>query len=205
MWSTALVQGDGAYLLHPGRRGPERESRWALHGFLLRSAGREDYHLYSASRTDPTASPGEMSRHLSGINSGMADADPALFHDSLSLIWSSRAPSNGKSWDLVEVSRPDPSTPFSATPIPLDSLNTGVCGALSLGVSGRHPYSLQQGGCRRARLSSMKHGGEVHPALDRLTTSYLSELQLGMAFAESTVRIAVPPRRAPRPRGTRPT
>jgi RNA polymerase sigma factor (sigma-70 family) len=38
----------------------------------------------------------------------------------------------------------------------------------------------------------MKHGGEVDPNTDRLTTSYLSALQLSMPFAGSTVRFAVP-------------
>jgi hypothetical protein len=97
----------------------------------------EDDSLYSASRTDPLGDWGNV-QQLSGINSREADADPALFHDSLSLIWSSRGPSKGNSWDLVEVSRPDASTPFSsAAQIPLDSLNTDL--------SERYPWVSQDG------------------------------------------------------------
>jgi hypothetical protein len=104
----------------------------------LGSASRDNnnYRLYSASRTDLLGTWGNV-QDLSGINSGMEDNDPALFHDSRSLVWSSRSPSNGKSWDLVEVSRPDPTAPFSAAPIPLDSLNTAY--------SERYPWVSQDG------------------------------------------------------------
>jgi hypothetical protein len=90
------------------------------------SASRDDnnYRLYSASRADPLAFWGSI-QDLSGINSGREDNDPAVFHDLRALIWSSRDPSNGASWDLVEVSRPDLSTPFSsAARVTLDTLNT---------------------------------------------------------------------------------
>ncbi|HXN45572.1 MAG TPA: hypothetical protein VN893_02965 [Bryobacteraceae bacterium] len=117
-------------------RGPSVDPSGLFMIFCSAPQGTEDFSLYSASRTGPTKSWGNV-QALSGINSDMADADPALFHDSLSLIWSSRAPTNGKTWDLVEVSRPDPATPFSAAPIPLDSLNTGV--------SERYPWVSQDG------------------------------------------------------------
>jgi hypothetical protein len=90
------------------------------------SASRDDnnYRLYSASRTNPSAFWGNI-QDLSGINSGKEDNDPAVFHEMRSLIWSSRDPSNGASWDLVEVSRPDLSTLFSsAARVTLDTLNT---------------------------------------------------------------------------------
>jgi hypothetical protein len=106
--------------------------------FCAASRGSENFSLYSASRTDtdPLGAWGNV-QQLSGINSDRADADPALFHDSLSLIWSSRAPSNGRSWDLVEVSRPDPVTPFSAVSTTLGSLNTNL--------SDRHAWVSQDG------------------------------------------------------------
>ena len=89
------------------------------------SASRDDnnYRLCSASR-DSLGFWGTV-QDLSGINSGKEDNDPAVFHDVRALIWSSRDPSNGASWDLVEVSRPDLSTPFSsAARVTLDTLNT---------------------------------------------------------------------------------
>ncbi len=79
--------------------------------------------LYSASRTDPLGAWGNVEA-LSGINSTIQDEDPALFNESLSLVWSSRGPSNGKTSDLFQVSRTSVSVPFSGTPIPLASLNT---------------------------------------------------------------------------------
>jgi hypothetical protein len=105
---------------------------------VFHSAPRDtsDYRLYSASRTDPSGSWGAI-QELSGINSGMEDADPALFRDSYSLIWSSRGTSQGKTWDLVEVSRLDLSKPFSSQPIPLDSLNTPY--------AERYPWVSQDG------------------------------------------------------------
>jgi WD40-like Beta Propeller Repeat len=101
------------------------------------SASRDDnnYRLYSASRTDTSAFWGNV-QDLS-INTGTEDNDPAIFHDLRSLIWSSRGPSNGASWDLVEVSRPDPSRPFSGTLIPLETLNTSY--------SERYPWVSQDG------------------------------------------------------------
>jgi hypothetical protein len=96
-----------------------------------------DYRLYSASRTDPLGTWGNV-LDLSGINSGLEDNDPALFHDSRSLVWSSRGPSKGASWDLVEVSRPDLSTPFSsASMVTLDTLNTSF--------AERYPWVSQDG------------------------------------------------------------
>jgi hypothetical protein len=88
------------------------------------SASRDDnnYRLCSASR-DSLGFWGTV-QDLSGINSGREDNDPAVFHDARSLIWSSRDPSNGASWDLVEISRFDLSTPFSGTPVTLGTLNT---------------------------------------------------------------------------------
>jgi hypothetical protein len=117
------------------RYGPSVDPNGLFMTFGSAPLATNGYRLYSASRTD-TASGWEKVQELSGINSGKEDNDPALFHASLSLIWSSRAPSNGASWDLVEVSR-DPSAPFSATPIPLDSLNTGF--------AERYPWVSQDG------------------------------------------------------------
>jgi hypothetical protein len=134
-WGTlTLVDGLSSSTLDV--RGPSVDPSGLFMTFCSAPQGTEDFSLYSASRTDPTKSWGNV-QALSGINSGMADADPALFHDSLSLIWSSRAPTSGRTWDLVEVSRPDLATPFSGTPIPLDSLNTSV--------SERYPWVSQDG------------------------------------------------------------
>lgn len=129
-----LLQGLGPSTVD--LRGPSVNPSGLLMTFCSASQGIENFSLYSASRPDLLAAWGNV-QELSGINSGKADADPALFHDSLSLVWSSRAPTNGRTWDLVEVSRPDPSTPFSAAPVPLDSLNTGV--------SERYPWVSQDG------------------------------------------------------------
>lgn len=101
------------------------------------SLDSNDYRLYSASRSDPLGTWGSV-QDLSDINSGKEDNDPALFNGLRSLVWSSRAPSNGASWDLVEVSRPDLAAPFSAAlMIPLDTLNTSV--------SERYPWVSQDG------------------------------------------------------------
>lgn len=79
--------------------------------------------LYRASRTDPQGTWGDVTP-LSEINSSRQDENPALFDHGLSLVWSSRGPSNGSTSDLFEVSRPALSDPFSTTPIALDSLNS---------------------------------------------------------------------------------
>jgi hypothetical protein len=118
------------------RKGPSVDPSGHFMVFCSAPQGTENFNLYSASRNDPNEAWGNV-QELSGINSVMADADPALFLDSTSLIWSSRAPSNGKSWDLVEVRRPDLSTPFSATPTTLDSLNTPY--------AERYPWVSQDG------------------------------------------------------------
>ncbi|HJX64321.1 MAG TPA: hypothetical protein VJ860_10280 [Polyangia bacterium] len=118
------------------RYGPSVDPDGLFMAFGSAPLGKNGYRLYSASRSDTASGWGNV-RELSGINSGKEDNDPALFHASLSLVWSSRAPSNGASWDLVEVSRSDPSTPFSAAPIRLDSLNTGF--------SERYPWVSQDG------------------------------------------------------------
>jgi hypothetical protein len=134
-WPKAvLVQGLGFSTAEI--RGPSVNPSGLFMTFCSAPRGTEDFNLYSASRTDPAVDWGNV-QPLSGINSGRADADPALFHDSLSLIWSSRAPSNGKSWDLVEVSRLDSIIAFSAPKITLDSLNTSV--------SERYPWVSQDG------------------------------------------------------------
>jgi WD40-like Beta Propeller Repeat len=78
--------------------------------------------LYTASRGDPAGS-WQAVRNMSEINSGRQDQNPALFNHGLSLVWSSRGPSNGATSDLLEASRADLSAPFSA-PAPLDSLNS---------------------------------------------------------------------------------
>ncbi len=79
--------------------------------------------LYRASRPDPQASWTDVTA-LSEINSSRQDENPALFDHGLSLVWSSRGPSNGSTSDLFQVSRPTVSQPFSRTPIPLDRLNS---------------------------------------------------------------------------------
>jgi hypothetical protein len=123
------------------RYGPSVDPSGIFMAFGSASLNSNNYRLYSASRNDPLSSDplgtwGNV-QDLSGINSGMEDNDPALFNGSRSLVWSSRAPSGGASWDLVEVSRPDTSTPFSAVPIPLDSLNSPF--------SDRYPWVSQDG------------------------------------------------------------
>ena len=116
-------------------RGPSVDPSGLFMAFCVATQGAEDFKLYSASRADLLAAWKNV-QELSGINSGVADADPALFHASSSIIWSTRAPSN-KSWDLVEVGASDPSTPFSAAPTRLDSLNTDS--------SERYPWVSQDG------------------------------------------------------------
>jgi dipeptidyl aminopeptidase/acylaminoacyl peptidase len=135
-WSSAaLMDGQGLSSSTLDVRGPSVNPSGLFMTFCSAPRGTEDFKLYSASRTDPLE-PWENVQELSGINSGVADADPALFHDSLSIIWSTRAPSN-KSWDLVEVSRSDQSAPFSDSPTRLDSLNTDS--------SERYPWVSQDG------------------------------------------------------------
>jgi hypothetical protein len=133
--APALVDGQGLSSSTLDVRGPSVDPNELFMTFCSASRGTENFKLYSASRTSPLVAWEEI-QELSGINSTVADTDPALFHDSLSLVWSTRAPSN-KSWDLVEVSRSDPSVPFSATPIRLDSLNTNL--------SERYPWVSQDG------------------------------------------------------------
>jgi len=132
---AALVDGQGLSSSALDVRGPSVDPSELFMTFCSAPRGTENFNLYSASRHDPTESWGNV-QALSGINSSKADADPALFHDSLSIIWSTRAPSN-KSWDLVEVSRSDPSTLFSDAPVRLDSLNTSL--------SERYPWVSQDG------------------------------------------------------------
>jgi hypothetical protein len=81
--------------------------------------------LYAASRTDPLGT-WETPVPLSEVNSTRQDENPALFDHALSVVWSSRGPSNGSTSDLFEVSRPALSEPFSTTPIPLDPLNSAA-------------------------------------------------------------------------------
>jgi dipeptidyl aminopeptidase/acylaminoacyl peptidase len=133
--SPALVEGQGLSSTTLDVRGPSVDPNELFMTFCSTPRGTENFKLYSASRTDPLAA-WENVQELSGINSNVADADPALFHDSLSIVWSTRAPSN-KSWDLVEVSRSDPSTLFSGAPTRLDSLNTDF--------SERYPWVSQDG------------------------------------------------------------
>ena len=133
--SPALVEGQALSSSTLDVRGPSVDPSELFMTFCSAPRGTENFKLYSASRTNPLVA-WENVQELSGINSNVADADPALFHDSLSIIWSTRAPSN-KSWDLVEVSRSDPSTLFSDAPIRLDSLNTGF--------SERYPWLSQNG------------------------------------------------------------
>jgi hypothetical protein len=135
LWGKpALVPGLASSTLD--MRGPSVNPSGLFMTFCAAPRGTEDFSLYSASRADQQGPWGNV-QLLSGINSSRADADPGLFRDSLSLIWSSRAPSRGNSWDLVEVSRPDPATPFSATPTTLDSLNSDI--------AERYPWVSQDG------------------------------------------------------------
>jgi len=144
--------------------------------FCSAPQGTENFKLYSASRTDPLVA-WENVQELSGINSNIADADPALFHDSLSIIWSSRAPNN-KSWDLVEVSRSDPSTLFPMRQLAW-TLSIRASRSAIPGCRKTEPISCSAGRQRAAPASFMKHGGDVELAIDRLTTSDYSALQLG--------------------------
>jgi len=134
-WGDAtLVQGQGLVDSSLDFRGPSVDPSGRFMTFCSAPRGSEDFSLYSASRTGPLAAWENVQKLA--VNSSMADADPALFHDSLSLIWSSRSPSNGRSWDLVEISL-DPSSPFSTASISLDSLNTAT--------SERYPWVSQDG------------------------------------------------------------
>jgi len=81
--------------------------------------------LYAASRTDPQGTWGSVTP-LAEVNSTRQDENPALFNHALSLVWSSRGPSNGSTSDLFEVSRPSLPEPFSTTPIALDPLNSAT-------------------------------------------------------------------------------
>ena len=124
------------------RYGPSVDPSGLFMAFGSASLNSNNYRLYSASRNDPLSSDplgtwGNV-QDLSGINSGMEDNDPALFNGSRSLVWSSRDPSGGASWDLVEASRFDLTTPFSAaSKIVLDTLNTSF--------SERYPWVSQDG------------------------------------------------------------
>ena len=119
------------------RYGPSVDPSGLFMVFGSASRDNNDYRLYSASRT--AALPTWVNvQDLSDINSGREDNDPALFNGSRSLVWSSRAPSGGKSWDLVEVSRSNLTAPFSAAAsIPLDMLNSPF--------SERYPWVSQDG------------------------------------------------------------
>jgi hypothetical protein len=156
-WLTpVLVQGDGFSSSTLYNRGPSVNPSGLFMAFFSAPLNTEDDSLYSASRTDPLGAWGNV-QELSGINSREADADPALFHDSVSLIWSSRGPSKGKSWDLVEVSRPDASTPFSsAAQIPLDSLNTDL--------SERYPWVSQDGTHIMFTREAVGGAGQIYEA-----------------------------------------
>jgi Tol biopolymer transport system component len=85
--------------------------------------GTPDIRLYSATRIDP-AGAWDTVVELSGINSGLQDENPAIFNQSLSLIWSSRRTNHGQTSDLFQISRSDTSVPFTGSPIRLDSLDT---------------------------------------------------------------------------------
>jgi Tol biopolymer transport system component len=132
--NPTLVQGQGLVSSSLDFRGPSVDPSGLFMTFCSAPRGSEDFTLYSASRANLLAAWGNVQRLA--VNSSMADADPALFNDSRSLVWSSRAPSNGRSWDLVEISL-DPSSPFSAASIPLDSLNTAI--------SERYPWVSRDG------------------------------------------------------------
>ena len=82
-------------------------------------------HLYSATRSDPLGA-WETVEELTSIDANMDEEAAARFNGALSLVWSSRGPSGGKTSDLLEVSRLDPSAPFTAPPTALDPLNSTV-------------------------------------------------------------------------------
>jgi hypothetical protein len=117
------------------RYGPSVSPDGLFMVFASTSRDATDYRLSSASRTDT----GAIWKDIQDlpVNSGLQDSDPAIFMGNHSLIWSSRAPSGGKSWDLVEVSRLDPSMPFQPPSTPLAPLRTDV--------AERYPWVSQDG------------------------------------------------------------
>jgi Tol biopolymer transport system component len=91
--------------------------------FMAFARGTADIGLYSATRTDPNGAWVTVVE-MSSINSGLQDENPAIFDQSLSLVWSSRRTNNGQTSDLFQISRSATSVPFAGSPIPLAPLNT---------------------------------------------------------------------------------
>ena len=119
-WGTPqLVSGLGASTLDMG---PTVDPT-GLNMVFASQRTTTDAILYRASRTDPQGAWTDVTA-LSEINSSRQDENPALFDHALSLVWSSRGPSNGGTSDLFEASRPALSAPFSSPPVALDSLNS---------------------------------------------------------------------------------
>jgi Tol biopolymer transport system component len=85
--------------------------------------GTPDFHLFSASRPDPSA-PWEQVDELVEINSAWQDRDPAVFNQGRGLIFTSRRTGQGRTADLFHVSRSDVSMPFVAAPEAITDLNT---------------------------------------------------------------------------------
>jgi WD40-like Beta Propeller Repeat. len=82
-----------------------------------------DIRLYAASRLAPLAS-WDTIVELSGVNSGMQDENPAVFNQSLCLVWNSRRTKNMQTSDLFQICRSSASVPFAGSPISLDPLNS---------------------------------------------------------------------------------
>lgn len=109
--------------------------------------------LYAASRSDPLG-PWGIARSLSEINSDRQDQNPALFDHALSLIWSSRGPSNGSTSDLQEVNRSSPALPFPMTFTSVDALNsqTDWDGDPWVSQDGRHILFVSDRGSGVSRI-----------------------------------------------------
>lgn len=102
--------------------GPSVDPEGTLMAFAS-ERGTPDIRLYAATRLDSVGT-WETVTELAGINSGMQDENPAIFDQSLSLVWSSRRTNNGQTSDLFQISRSATSVPFAGSPISLAPLNT---------------------------------------------------------------------------------
>jgi hypothetical protein len=85
--------------------------------------GTTDFHLFSASRRDPSAPWGQVDE-LVDVNSAWQDRDPAVFNQGLALVLTSRRTGQGRTADLFHVVRSGPSDPFVEMPAPITELNT---------------------------------------------------------------------------------
>lgn len=95
-------------------------------------------HLYTTSRSNADAG-WQTPQALTTITSAWQDIDPALFGGARYLIFASRRAQQGKTADLFQAVRPDPSSPFDSTVEPLTELNTSSSeGDPWLSEDGRH-------------------------------------------------------------------